>query len=308
MKKTIYFILGLISMNIFSCNEDKEVGIPIEIIEDYKLPQGNASVEANARIQEIYETYDSYVLYNYTQKDALWKQAAGTGAVQKYVISMGDVQYVDAMLNYIDAIWLQFFPPEFLKKGGLPYRVFLADSIYLDRSTPQMTRLILYNYMLNGNSVAISGMNANLTTMNAETKRARKLELITAMWDYYIAEGILDIPEEFYDGTDYNTAPELPLTEKTLDTYIKRGFLPSRYYGDNYAEEWYVYPSSWKYAVTNDLKSFLYHLFSRSDEQMEIYLNNSEYKLIQNKWNVLINYYKEKYNIDIRKIGNTTYE
>ena len=105
MKKTIYFILGLISMNIFSCNEDKEVGIPIEIIEDYKLPQGNASVEANARIQEIYETYDSYVLYNYTQKDALWKQAAGTGAVQKYVISMGDVQYVDAMLNYIVVFW-----------------------------------------------------------------------------------------------------------------------------------------------------------------------------------------------------------
>ncbi len=50
------------------------------------------------------------------------------------LIRMGETHYVDEMLDYIHEIWLQFFPDDFLKKGGLPYRVFLADSIYWDRS------------------------------------------------------------------------------------------------------------------------------------------------------------------------------
>ena len=85
------------------------------------------------RIQQIFDTYTSYVLYNYTEKDAFWTQASADGSAQTYRVTMGETRYVDAMLDYIQDIWLQFFPEEFLKKGGMPYRVFLADSIYWDR-------------------------------------------------------------------------------------------------------------------------------------------------------------------------------
>lgn len=33
------------------------------------------------------------------------------------------------MLDLLDEVWLQFYPEEFLKKN-LPYRVFMADTIY----------------------------------------------------------------------------------------------------------------------------------------------------------------------------------
>ena len=60
---------------------------------------------------------------------------------------------------------------------------FLADSIYWERDWGK----IQYNYRVNGNALIIGGMNANLTAMDAATKKARKNELLGATWDYYIA-------------------------------------------------------------------------------------------------------------------------
>ena len=52
-------------------------------------------------------------------------------------------------------------------------------------------------------------MNEDLTAMDAVTKRTRKNELLGAMWDYYIAQGLLNAPDEFYKVTDYENAPAL---------------------------------------------------------------------------------------------------
>ena len=84
MKKIIFIIICLWGVSV-SCSEDHKIGAPDEIQPDYVLPQGDASDEANARIQDIFDTYGSYVLYNYSSKDAFWTQtSAGTGT-QTYV-------------------------------------------------------------------------------------------------------------------------------------------------------------------------------------------------------------------------------
>lgn len=306
MRKIIYLIGAFLIC--FSCQEDVEIGDPLEIIEDYQLPQSGASDEANNRILKIYEDYGSYVLYDYTQTDALWQQAAGVAANQVYVVKMGDATYVEDMLDYVQDVWFQFFPNEFLKKGGLPYRVFLADSVYQIRTNG---RYIMYNQMINGNAIVIAGMNKDLKTMTAATKRSRSLELINTLWNYYIAEGLLDVPEKFYDGTDYSTMPEIPLSDSTnLEAYRKRGFLPSGYSGSGKPSEWFYsskWGTSWTSAKTNDLNSYMYNIMQRTDEQMAEYLNNPDYELIRTKWNILVNYYKDEYNIDLRKIAHVTY-
>ena len=78
MKKILLAIACLWAACI-SCSEDTKIGAPDEILPDYVLPQGDASKEANDRIQQIFETYTSYVLYNYTEKDAFWTQTAAGG-------------------------------------------------------------------------------------------------------------------------------------------------------------------------------------------------------------------------------------
>ena len=67
MKKILLAIACLWAACI-SCSEDTKIGAPDEILPDYVLPQGDASKEANDRIQQIFDTYTSYVLYNYTEK------------------------------------------------------------------------------------------------------------------------------------------------------------------------------------------------------------------------------------------------
>ena len=219
MKKILLAITCLWAACI-SCSDDTKIGAPDEILPDYVLPQGDASKEANDRIQQIFDTYTSYVLYNYTEKDAFWTQTAAGGSAQIYRAIMGEPRHVDAMLDYIQDIWLQFFPEEFLKKGGIPYRVFLADSIYWDRGWGKTP----YNYRVNGNALIVGGMNKDLTTMDAATKKARKNELLGAMWDYYIAQGLLNVPDEFYKNTDYEKMPVLPsMGEEALEAYRKRG-------------------------------------------------------------------------------------
>ena len=105
-------------------------------------------------------------------------------------------------------------------------------------------------------------MNKDLTAMDAVTKKTRKNELLGAMWDYYIAQGLLNAPDEFYKDTDYENAP-LPLAGENLEAYRKRGFyrhlivIPERRkrgIGD--------YP--WTQAKENDLKSF-YVAFTESN-------------------------------------------
>ena len=134
MKKILLAIACLWAACI-SCSEDTKIGAPDEILPDYVLPQGDASKEANDRIQQIFDTYTSYVLYNYTEKDALWTQTAAGGGVQIYRAIMGESRHVDAMLDYIQAIWLQFFPEEFLKnleeKKINPFQMTYQDGTYL---------------------------------------------------------------------------------------------------------------------------------------------------------------------------------
>lgn len=307
MKKIIFIIVCLWGLGV-SCSEDTKIGTPDEILPDYVLPQGDASDEANDRIQDIYDTYGAYVLYNYSSKDAFWTQTAVGGSAQIYVIKLGETRYVDEMLDYIHDIWLQFFPDEFLKKGGIPYRVFLADSIYWDRSAISPGWYTCYNQRINGNSVSIAGMNKDLSGMSASIKKARKNELISTMWDYYIAQGLLNVPDEFYKDTDYEKIPALPSgSEEALEAYRKRGFLPSAYYGET-PSEWFWGDYAWTQAKENDLKSFMFHLRERTDAEVAWFLNNPEYELIQKKWNILIDYYKKEFGIDIRKMGNTTFE
>jgi len=302
MKKILLAITCLWAVCI-ACSEDTKIGAPDEILPDYVLPQGDASKEANDRIQQIFDTYTSYVLYNYTEKDAFWTQTAAGGSTQIYRAIMGESRHVDAMLDYMQDIWLQFFPEEFLRKGGMPYRVFLADSIYWDRGWGK----ILYNYRINGNALIIGGMNKDLTAMDAVTKKARKNELLGAMWDYYIAQGLLNVPDEFYKDTDYENAPALPLNGENLEAYRKRGFLPSAYYGET-PSEWFWGDYAWIQARENDLKSFMFHLREKTDAEVDWFLNNPEYELIRKKWNILIDYYKKEFGIDLRKMGNTTLE
>ena len=314
-----------------ACSSDDPIGgSEITIEDDYVLPQKGASDADNARIKALYDKYGAYFLYDYTQKDVSWTQVTGlaSNGNRVAVANMGNAQNVGAMLDYLNEIWFQFFPDEILKKGGIPYRVFLADSVYMKRDWGDGNiQKFVYpgNFLITGNSIAIGPMD-QLATMDAATKKTNCISLIsgssgyTGLWDYYISQGIIDVPDEFYSYSDYETEPEMTATTswgntsysfsaEQLEKYRNRGFLPNWSQWGYFSEWYYKYSATnhnWANAKSLDLKCYMGWLFNGTDEQLQNYCD--QYPTVKQKFECLENYYKNKYGIDIRAIANYQFE
>lgn len=320
-------MMGILAVSacLFSCaNDGEDIGSPLEIYKDYDLPQSGASDAANQRILNYYDKYDSFVLYDFTNKDAMWVMSTGNASSggREYITTLGDPANVDAMLDYIEDIWLKYFSEDFLKKGGMLYRVFLADSLYMQRDfgdgnimkTPT-------NYMINGDALIIAGMNVISELTDAE-KKARKLELVNALWNYYKGKGLVDNPEEFYAGTDYITPPHMSYeigdygygewvyTDEDLEALRNRGFIPdyNTYGYSKFSEIFMQYSetnTSWSNTneaaiKANDYKYYLDQIMQATDEEAAEFL---KYPAVATKWNFLVDHYKETVGIDLRALG-----
>ena len=72
----IYAIL-LAILFLGGCAKDTEIGKIMVPGADYTLPQGG-DVTADQRILKLYETYGSYFLYEFSEKDFNWTQISGS--------------------------------------------------------------------------------------------------------------------------------------------------------------------------------------------------------------------------------------
>ncbi len=321
-----YYIITLLSLftavGLTSCVSDGEdVGAPIEITADYDLSQGGASDADKARIKDLYDKYGSYFLYDVSYKDAMWKQVAGAANESAYKITMGNPANVGAYLDYLNDIWLKYFPDSFLKSGGIPYKVVMVDT--LSRVKDYGSSGIYYypqQYLIVGNTIILPGMNS-VSEMSDATKRANKVAILTALWSYYRAQSVIGVPEEFFTNTDYTTPPTMSDTiqygyrsyyysDSDLDALRNRGFLPNySQYGYSVYSEIFMRNSetstTWASSSTetirnNDYNYYMAQIFNATDEQVAAYL---KYPAIKRKWDTLINYYKDNYGIDLRKIA-----
>lgn len=321
-----YYIITLLSLftavGLTSCVSDGEdIGAPIEITADYDLSQGGASDADKARIKDLYDKYGSYFLYDVSYKDAMWKQVAGAANESAYKITMGNPANVGAYLDYLNDIWLKYFPDSFLKSGGIPYKVVMADT--LSRVKDYGSGGIYYypqQYLIVGNTIILPGMNS-VSEMSDATKRTNKVAILTALWSYYRAQSVIGVPEEFFTNTDYTTPPTMSDTiqygyrsyyysDSDLDALRNRGFLPNySQYGYSVYNEIFMRFSetstSWASSSTetirnNDYNYYMAQIFNATDEQVAAYL---KYPAIKRKWDTLINYYKDNYGIDLRKIA-----
>ena len=319
MRKIVYILFGACMMLVYSCAKDVGIGAPLEVEPDYFLPQNGASQAANARIQKLYDDYGSYFIYEFTQKDFIWTPSAGTSNSRVDTAVMGNPMYVDEMLDFLDEIWIKHLPDAFKKGMGLPYRVLLADEIKQRRAGtgyPPGMEYLYYDFRVVGKSITIAGLNETLRTMTPAEKLAKKNALITEIFtNYYRSHGIIAFPEEFYAVSDYVNRPTMPVHTTTpatppppenVEAYRERGFIPTTlntYTGR--LNEWLTNDYAWTQARTNDLNSYITYLLQRTDAEIAPYL---VYPKIKQKFDILVDHFKNEYGIDVRGIANATFE
>lgn len=316
---TAAFVCLTAAFSMSSCSKDVPIGDPVTINAGYDLPQTGASDEDNARIMNIYEKWSSYVLYDVDSTDVYWKQIAGTASsgVEVYRFVEGDPQYVGDMLDYLDDIWWHYFSDEFLQSGGIPFRVYLVEEYYYYKdwgSSGVSPNYYMDYYMVDDNAIIISGM-SQVASYDEDTKRTKKRALVSKLFQSWISRGLLGTPEEFYTISDYTNEPDVEIVydsetmtsafpPEDIEELRTRGFIPK--YANPYSpyNELLTYSGQWTSGYfdpsSNDFDYYISQIFNATDETVAEFL---KYDAVATKWNIILDYYKDNYDIDLRFIA-----
>ena len=209
MKKINLYLITLCLFGGVACTDEDKVGDVGTLPQDYVLPQGESP--ADDRIVEYYNSYKSYILYEYTQPDFIYGLSQTNNS---YIYEKVDPLCMDVVLDFLEDIWFDLYLTEFHAKY-MPYKIMVAKSM----ETTYGTRA--YATMGNdGQSFYVNDCSEELKNLSAEEKRAKKNELQLCLWNYWRTKGTLEFPEEFYKVSDYTRAakdydPENPDDPRT---------------------------------------------------------------------------------------------
>lgn len=347
MKAFKLIIIALLSF-CAACSDKTDFEHDIPLAPPYPLPERGTS-EAGDRIVDLFENYSTFLLYDFTIEDFRWSTVTESNV---YQLTLGDEQYLGKMLDFVEDIFLDFYPEEF-KKYKLPFKIFLASEIYVNpadniKDLP-FARKGYYKALKRDNAIAISGMNTQLDGMDPVVKRDYKGEVNKAFITYLLTHGKLEIPEEFYTVSDYSkkaTKVTSNYPEDSSDSPRMRGFLPSLDAEDPYTGTFtsqQVVIDDWASGVGDfgkevDIKSFLQNMVAHGDDYPKFdypypydprfmgtnvpytdrftwnyYLGKDEsgnyrFPLIKKKYDILQDFFKEKYGLDLAAIGKKIYE
>lgn len=288
MKGIVIYLVLLSALLAGACSGDKKIG-EIELLEpDYMLPQGKSP--ADDRIVDLFDKYGTYFLYEYTKADFNWQQG---GRALDYEYTAPDPLYAGNMLDLLDDIWFKFYPVEFHKKY-MPRKVFLTGIL-----EDNVGRLI-YARVAQA-QVAIGYCSDVLVDMSGEMKSEFKTGLQKALLKDWIDRGVISIPDEFYEVSDYSYKADIDDPESP-DYARARGFV-----ADSDGSEW-CDQVNWRTNMLEkgvDVWSFVSSMVSRTSDEWE---SDLEYPLVSQKYDILQEYILENYKIDLRAIGNAVYE
>jgi len=121
--------LMLVATVLCGCagNDDVDGSVdPADI--EYKLPQGGDE-GADATIQQLYDAYGTFFLYDFTDKDFKWTMVDNASLGDDvYQYEKIDPTDVPALLGLLKETWLDLYTADFLKQY-LPRHVFLAKNL-----------------------------------------------------------------------------------------------------------------------------------------------------------------------------------
>lgn len=292
---------------MLSCNKDNN---PAQVSEKsttrYQLPQGNASFDTE--ILSLFQKYDSYILYKFSDVDFNYQFSYNlanppvgslNATVGPVIMRGGDSIAIQSALDFMKTYWFSFYPEDF-KKKYLPQKILLAGLIYTTRYNG--TTKIYDTPRVNPYTIPIEGVD-HITLPKIDTAfnsyplasklllKAKLNSLFLKHLMYPVINTIpapLPVPAEFFKVSDYS------LGSITRDLKYKYGF-------DTLGA------GSRAPTPILDMVGFLDTICAKSKSQLDAYMLNPNVDVLgltRRKYDLLVNYFKSNYNVDIQAIGN----
>ena len=290
------YISLLAILFLSGCAKDTQIGNIQVPGADYVLPQGGDAM-ADQRILKLYETYGSYFLYEFSEKDFNWTQISNSLGDDVFRFDPIEPGKVKNLLDLLQLTWFDFYDQEFLAHA-MPIRIFLTETVQL-----QVRKFDwgIWDYILSwkdvyarylDNQIAISNVNKSVADMSAEEKRVYKSNLQSVFLESLVASATIVAPDEFIAISDYSN--NVDDTEEARNAGLVLN--PTMDY------EWSI---DGNMTESNDLNAYLASLVFRTAKEWE---DDLQYPLVKQKYDILVSWLKTEYGIDIVKIGNTIYE
>ena len=283
MKEIKLYLILLATLLAGACAEDKKLGEVEPLEQGYVLPQGKSP--ADDRIVSLFDTYGTYFLYEYTEADFNWRQGGGS---LSYSYTAPDPLYAGNMLDLLNEIWFKFYPEEFHKRY-MPRKVFLTGTLEVNGKS-------IYTRIAQG-QIAVGYCSDVLVDMPEEVRTEFKSALQSELLRDWINRGVIVIPDEFYEVSDYSYAADVDDPDSP-DYARARGFV-AKSDGTEWSRR--VNWQTGRLDSSEDLRYFIDSMVSRTSEE---WASDLEYPLVQQKYDILREYILENYKIDLREIGN----
>jgi hypothetical protein len=274
-------LIILFSLTVIGCKKKEAALDPSEINIQYQLPQGNHDYDPE--LVELNKKYGTFFLYKFSPVDFAASPVYGGGSVNEtYVVDIADEAYVGKVLTFVKRNWLNYYSNEFLK-ANLPFKVLLGQKLRY-KTSPALT----YNVVSNYNQMTLSNFSAAFDSMTDAQKKTYVNSLHSEFFNFILSRGKLDIPVEFTTVTNYTA------TGVTFANYYSFGYVNYAVaVGDN--------------KLSKDFLSYVGLTTSKTKAELDASVlspANDTAGLIKKKYDIIINYYKTKYNIDLQAIGN----
>lgn len=253
----------------------------------YKLPQGNQPYDD--KIVELYNKYNCFILYKFDSVDYNYNL---TGNVfDNLSIVPADTNYITEALGFLDKNLFNLYPDAFLKKS-LPFSILLASDISVnvtDRNESGVHRLSAISSV---RSLSFGIVNDSLGSLTSAQLDSTRGLLQMYYWQLAINNGNLDLPDSWSDFSStnfyYEYASKNPRANGILPVSLNLWMFPKF----DYFSDFLGYID----LITSSDSATIEHTWL--DPAVDVK------GLYRKKYEMIINYYKDNYGIDLQAIGN----
>lgn len=266
----------------------------------YSVPQGDHDYDQ--KIVDWNERSGFYILYKYEPKDIYWNVNSWNEVVYDSVdmttkgtikAELPDENYVGKQLEFLEWGFLNFYQDTMLRRC-MPMKLLLAKNL---KKTKSFNNLIDLDVCFGFNEIVLSHGDQTIDTLAGRHKELIKdtinilfLSRLRTQEKVAISKVFADVSKAYYD----QTAPS-GIYEKgfvNVDRYLKR----------TKVNDWDAYVQ----AIVKTPYSVLIEEPADGDTTFKGILNAKKdtKNLIRAKYNIIIDYFKREYGLDLQAIGN----
>ncbi len=317
--KKIYIPLLLSGMFLFnSCVKEEGELTPSGIESGYSVPQGTNDFDDE--IVDFYNNYGSYLLYDFTEKDAYWTPSSWQNGVETtdeetgsagFVVEMPDVDYVGEQLELLNEVWFQYYSEEFLKEF-LPIKILLCSEVgYVNYSWDENFNLIYvaspiiayYNY----DNISVGYASEAIESLTESDKSNIALDVNHVFAESIIGQDKIDPTDEFSNSANYSSA-----SSAYTNTELWALGVLQPYYSASAENDWGQFLTMMMCYSEEYLNREVSYVSEYDWEETSwegIFSSLKDTKgLLKERYDFVRQYYIDNYNIDLQEVGNSIYQ